>query len=115
MRPMWPVCRGWPLCVLFVAGKCGQSPTGVATMTAMSELPVGDGHQVIHLGGEAAVVVPLEEYRRLRDLERLAGLLELVDLEDAAVLADYRRRKGAGAVELVTHDEVRRRFGLTDQ
>jgi hypothetical protein len=84
-------------------------------MATMSELPVGDGHEVIHLGGEAAVVVPLEEYRRLRELERLAGLLEVADLEDAAVLADYCQRKGAGAVGLVAHDEVRRRFGLTNR
>ncbi|MFC5181873.1 hypothetical protein [Actinomadura harenae] len=29
-------------------------------------LPEGDDHQVIHLGGESAVIVPLDEYRNLR-------------------------------------------------
>jgi hypothetical protein len=81
----------------------------------MSDLPAGDGHEVIHLGGEAAVVVPLEEYRRLRELERFASPLEEADVEDTSALADYRRRKAAGTVELVAHDEVRRRFGLTDR
>jgi hypothetical protein len=59
----------------------------------MSDLPAGDGHEVIHLGGEAAVVVPLEEYRRLRELERFASPLEEADVEDTSALADYRRRR----------------------
>jgi hypothetical protein len=36
-----------------------------------------DQHDVIHLGGEAAVVVPMDEYRRLRALERLASAEDL--------------------------------------
>jgi len=33
----------------------------------MSELPAGDTHDVIHRGGQVvAVVVPIEEYRQLR-------------------------------------------------
>jgi hypothetical protein len=32
-----------------------------------------DQHDVIHLGGETAVVVPVDEYRRLRALERRAS------------------------------------------
>jgi hypothetical protein len=36
-------------------------------MTLMSELPVGDTHDVIRHGGQVvAVVVPIEEYRQLR-------------------------------------------------
>jgi hypothetical protein len=36
-----------------------------------------DQHDLIHLGGETAVVVPIDEYRRLRALEQwqLAGLV----------------------------------------
>ena len=35
-------------------------------MIAMSELPAGDTHDVIHRGGQVvAVVVPIEEYRQL--------------------------------------------------
>jgi hypothetical protein len=32
----------------------------------VTELPADDSHEVIHLGDEAAVVVPLAEYRQLR-------------------------------------------------
>jgi len=38
---------------------------------------------VIRLGDEAAVVVPLEEYRRLRELERRAELVEQADADEA--------------------------------
>jgi hypothetical protein len=33
----------------------------------------GDQYDLIHLGGETAVVVPLDEYQRLRALERRAS------------------------------------------
>ncbi len=37
------------------------------TIILMSELPAGDTHDVIHRGGQVvAVVVPIEEYRQLR-------------------------------------------------
>jgi hypothetical protein len=36
-------------------------------MTAQPSDP--DGHDIIHLGGQAAVVVPLEEYRTLMALK----------------------------------------------
>ena len=45
-------------------------------MSAQSaEFP--DQHDVIHLGGETAVVVPMDEYRRLRALERHASAEDL--------------------------------------
>jgi hypothetical protein len=41
--------------------------THFVTMTVMSELPAGDTHDVIRESGEVvAVVVPIEEYRQLR-------------------------------------------------
>lgn len=82
-------------------------------MSAMTELPAGDDHQVIRLGGEAAVVVPLDEYRRLRELERRATFAEQADAEEAEALAEYRAQQDAGTVTTVPQDEVRRRFGLT--
>jgi PHD/YefM family antitoxin component YafN of YafNO toxin-antitoxin module len=82
-------------------------------MAGMTELPVGDDHQVIRLGDEAAVVVPLEEYRRLRELERCADLVEQTDAEEAEALAEYRAQREAGTVTAVPQDEVRRRFGLS--
>jgi PHD/YefM family antitoxin component YafN of YafNO toxin-antitoxin module len=84
-------------------------------MAVMSKLPAGDGHDVIHLGGETAVVVPMEEYRRLRELERRTLLLEKADAEEAAALAEYRAQQQAGTVVAVPQGEVRRRFGLAAQ
>ncbi|GAA2086048.1 hypothetical protein [Actinomadura alba] len=78
----------------------------------MTELPADDQYEVIHLGGEAAVVVPLEEYRRLRELERRARLSEQADADEAAALAEYRAQQEAGTVAAVSQAEVRRRFGL---
>jgi hypothetical protein len=45
------------------------------SIVAMSAQPSerSDGHDVIHLGGEAAVVVPVDEYRKLKALERRAS------------------------------------------
>jgi hypothetical protein len=83
-----------------------------SSMSAMTELPADDQHQVIRLGDEAAVVVPLEEYRRLRELERRARLTAQADEEEAAALAEYRAQQQAGTAAAVPQDEVRRRFGL---
>jgi hypothetical protein len=41
-------------------------PVVAATVEGMSELPAEEPYEVIHLGGQAAVIVPLEEYRQLR-------------------------------------------------
>ena len=78
----------------------------------MTELPADDPHEVIHLGDEAAVVVPLEEYRQLRREALHARLIELTDTEEAAALAEYREQKAAGALVTVSQAEVRRRLGL---
>ena len=81
----------------------------------MSELPSGDAHEIIHLGGETAVVVPLDEYRRLRHDAHRAQLIELADEEEAAAVAAFRARQAAGPVVTVPQAEVRRRFGLANQ
>jgi hypothetical protein len=78
----------------------------------MSELPIGDDHQVIRLGDQIAVVVPIEEYRRLREVERRARLAEQIDAEEAEALAEYRAAQRAGTVTAVPHEDVRKRFGL---
>ena len=69
-------------------------------------------YQVIHLGGQAAVVVPLSDFLRLRALEQAASQQELEDAEDTAALADWRARDTAGQTSYVSHDEVLRRLGL---
>jgi hypothetical protein len=78
----------------------------------MTELPSSDPHQVIHLGQETAVVVPLGEYRQLRNDALRARLIEQTDAEEAAALAEYRAERAAGTAVTVSQAEVRRRFGL---
>jgi PHD/YefM family antitoxin component YafN of YafNO toxin-antitoxin module len=79
----------------------------------MTELPADDPHEVIHLGAEAAVVVPLDEYRQLHHDALRAHLIEQADTEEAAALAEYRDQQAIGTVVTVPQAEVRRRFGLT--
>jgi len=57
--------------------------------------PVGE-HEVIHLGEHAAVVVPVEEYRVLRELKRNASHEALADAEDAAANRRSRSWSGSG-------------------
>lgn len=49
--------------------------------------PDTGSHEVIHLGGQAAVVVPVTDFLRLRALELHASAEELKDAEDAAAPA----------------------------
>jgi hypothetical protein len=72
------------------------------------ELP----YEVIHLGGEAAVVVPLADFMRLRALEQLATVQELEDAEDTAALQEWKAREAAGQTSYVPADEVWQRLGL---
>jgi hypothetical protein len=66
----------------------------------------------IHLGGQAAVVVPVPDFLRLRALEQAASAQELEDAEDKAALADWRAREAAGQTSYVPHEEALRRLGL---
>jgi mRNA interferase RelE/StbE len=74
--------------------------------------PDTGAYEVIHLGDQAAVVVPLADFMRLRALERLASAEELEDAEDTAALQDWKAREAAGQTSYVPADEVRRRLGL---
>ena len=64
-----------------------------------------DQHDVIHLGGEAAVVVPMDEYRRLRALELRASAEDLEAAEADAVLQTHREWVAAGRPGPVSHEE----------
>jgi PHD/YefM family antitoxin component YafN of YafNO toxin-antitoxin module len=81
----------------------------------MTELPADDLHEVIHLGDEAAVVVPLGEYRQLRREAQRAWLIEQAEAGEAAALAEYREQQAAGTVAAVPQAEVRHRFGLASR
>jgi hypothetical protein len=78
-------------------------------MTAQPAVPAGAGpHDMIPLGGETAVVVPMTEYRRLRALEQLASPQEREDAETAAALEEYREWSAAGRPGAVPHEQARR-------
>jgi len=78
-------------------------------MIVMSELPAGDTHDVIHRAGQVvAVVVPIEEYRQLRQ----AMQEQQVNEEFDAVRAGYQARREAGTIRYVSHEEAGRRLGM---
>jgi hypothetical protein len=87
----------------------GRRVTGQSsTARSAAEPPAGSGaHDVIHLGGEAAVVVPLAEYRRLRALARLASPDDLDGAEAAAAIEEYREWLAAGRPGAVSHEQAR--------
>jgi hypothetical protein len=75
--------------------------------------PDTGSYEVIHLGGHAAVVVPVADFMRLRALERVASAQELEDAEDTVALQGWRARVAAGQTSCVRADGVWQRLGLT--
>lgn len=69
-------------------------------------------YEVIHLGGQAAAIVPLAEIRRLRALERVVTPEQLAEAEEAAAYLDWREREAAGLTVYVSAAEARQRLGL---
>ncbi|MFC5752820.1 hypothetical protein [Actinomadura rugatobispora] len=71
----------------------------------MSEMPIDDPHETIHLGGQTAVVVPLDEYLRLREAQ--------VEAEQLAAHRRFLERKAAGTTAPgMTPDQVRQMLRL---
>ena len=83
-------------------------------MTAQPDTPSPDtgSYEVIHLGGQAAVVVPVADFLRLRALEQAAAPHELEDAEDTAAMLEWKARDAAGQTTLVSADEARRRLSI---
>lgn len=77
-------------------------------MTAQpdADLDVAGPYEVIHLGGEAAAIVPLAELRRLRALEKHASPAALEEAEIEAALSGYREWAAAGRPGAVSHEEA---------
>jgi hypothetical protein len=69
-----------------------------------------DGHDVIHLGGEAAVVVPMHEYRTLKVLKDRAAPGDLDEAETEAAIAEYEDWVAAGRPGELTHEEAMARI-----
>jgi hypothetical protein len=66
----------------------------------------GEPYEVIHLGGEAAAIVPLAELRRLQAVERHASAEALEEAEIEATLANHRAWVQAGRPGAVSHREA---------
>lgn len=63
-------------------------------------------YEVIHLGGQAAVVVPMAAFRRLRELERQASPEALEAAEITATLAAHDEWVAAGRPGARSHEDV---------
>jgi hypothetical protein len=61
---------------------------------------------VIHLGGEAAAIVPLADLRMLQAVQRRAPAEVLEEAEIEATLAAYREWVAAGRPGAVSHEEA---------
>ncbi len=83
-------------------------------MTAEPDMPSPDtgSYEVIHLGGQAAVVVPVTDFLRLRALEQAAAPDQLENAEDTAAMLEWKARDAAGQTTLVSADEARRRLSM---
>jgi hypothetical protein len=78
----------------------------------MSEPPADDTHDVIRHGGQVvAVVVPIGEYRQLRQAMQEQQVNEDFD----AARARYLARREAGEIRYVSHEEAGRRLGVPSQ
>ena len=83
-------------------------------MTAQPEVPGPDTgpYEVIHRGGQAAVVVPVAGFLRLRARERAAAPQELEDAEGTAAILERKARDAAGQTTFVPAEEARHRLGM---
>ena len=63
-------------------------------------------HEVIHLGGETAAIVPLTGLRRLQALARRAAAELLEQAEIEATLAAHREWVDAGRPGAISHEEA---------
>ena len=92
---------------------------GTRILEGMTAQPLDPGrldtgpYDVIHLGGDAAVVVPMADFLRMRALERAATIEEREDAEDWAAVQEWQHREAAGETVYVPIDEARRRLGVT--
>ena len=81
------------------------------TVSRMTVQPAGrsdpsEPFEVIHLGGEAAAIVPLAELRRLRAVERHASPEALEEAEIEAILAAHDEWVAAGCPGARSHEDV---------
>ena len=75
-----------------------------------ADQPVTAPYEVVHFGGQAAVIVPLAEFLRLRALESTASAQTLQDAEDAVPAQDWLARETSGETNYVPLPQVRHRL-----
>lgn len=75
---------------------------------AMSVQPIDpqQGHDVIHVGAAEAVVIPMNDYLRLRAIERHASADEIEEAEIEAASQAHERWVAAGRPGAQSHDDV---------
>jgi len=76
----------------------------VGSMSAQPSGPV-DGHDVIRLGDETAVVVPIDEYRLLKALRDRASAGELEEAEMDSAVARHEAWVAAGCPGARSHED----------
>jgi hypothetical protein len=64
-----------------------------------------DNHDVIRLGGETAVVVPVHEYETLKALRNRAYAEQIEEAEIDAAIAEHEAWKAAGRPGQKSHEE----------
>lgn len=74
-------------------------------MSAQSAEPQPE-HDVIHVGASEVVVVPMEDYLRLRAIERHASAGEIEEAEFEAAIQAHERWVAAGCPGARSHDDV---------
>jgi hypothetical protein len=76
------------------------------TADQASILDPGEQYEVIHLGGQAAAIVPLSDLRRLQAVERRAPAEIVEQAEIETTIAGHREWVAAGRLGAVSHDQA---------
>ena len=76
------------------SGRVGDAASYHRGMSAQASQH--DSHDVIRLGGETAVVVPVHEYHTLKALQDRASAEQVEEAEIDAAIAEHEAWKAAG-------------------
>ena len=94
-------------CVSAAAPCNGRRRYGDGVTTQPTGDPGPDEpYEVIHLGGQAAAIVPLADLQRLRAVERRAPAEILAEADIETTLAAHREWVAAGRPGAISHDEA---------
>ena len=77
-------------------------------ITSVPPTAPAEEYEVIHLGGEAAAVVPLDDFRRMQALERRASAEDIEEADAEASYARFLEWEASGRPGAMAHEEVTR-------